>query len=181
LVGAMLPDADPIHKISIISRGRAGGYTMRLPLDENKLLTKKRFIDDIAMTFGGYAAELEIYGDVSTGPSGDLQMVTSMARDIVMKYGMSDVVGPIAIESDEKKVIYGSMQDSKNIIGNNLADKVDEEIKKICEEGLATAKRIVKEKRSLLEFIAKELIEKENIERGEFEKILILHGIEVKK
>jgi cell division protease FtsH len=98
-----------------------------------------------------------------------------------MKYGMSDVVGPMAIESDEKKVIYGSMQDSKNIIGNNLADKVDEEIKKICEEGLATAKRIVKEKRSVLEFIAKELIEKENIERDEFEKILILHGIEVKK
>ncbi len=181
LVGAVLPDADPIHKISIISRGRAGGYTMRLPLNENKLLTRKRFIDDIAMTFGGYAAEVEIYGEVSTGPSGDLQMVTSMARDMVMKYGMSEVVGPMAIESDEKKVIYGNMQDSKNIIGNNLADKVDEEIKKICEEGLATAKRIVKEKRNVLEFIVKELIEKENIEREEFEKILILHGIEVKK
>lgn len=181
LVGAVLTHSDPIHKISIISRGNAGGYTMRLPLDENKLITRKRFIDDIAMTYGGYAAELEIYGDVSTGPSGDLQQVTAIARDIVMKYGMSDIVGPMAIESDEKKVIYGNMQDSKNIIGNHLADKVDEEIKKICEEGLVTAKRIVKEKRNVLEFITKELMEKENIERDEFEKILILHGIEVKK
>lgn len=181
LVGAVLPDADPIHKISIISRGNSGGYTMRLPLNENKLLTRKRFIDDIAMTFGGYAAEVEIYGEVSTGPSSDLQQVTSMARDIVMKYGMSDVVGPMAIESDEKKVIYGNMQDSKNIVGNNLADKVDEEIKKICEEGLATAKRVVKENRNVLDYITKELMEKENIEREEFEKILILHGIEVKK
>ena len=181
LVGAVLPNADPIHKISIIARGNAGGYTMRLPLDENKLITRKRFIDDIAMTFGGYAAEMEIYGDVSTGPSGDLQMVTSLARDIVMKYGMSNIVGPIAIESDEKKVVYGSLSDSKNIIGNHLADKVDDEIKKICEEGLETAKKIVKEKRNVLEYIAKELIQKENIEREEFEKILILHGIEVKK
>lgn len=181
LVGAVLTHSDPIHKISIISRGNAGGYTMRLPLDENKLLTRQRFIDDIAMTFGGYAAEVEIYGEVSTGPSSDLQQVTSMARDMVMKYGMSEVVGPIAIESDEKKVIYGNMQDSKNIVGNNLADKVDEEIKKICEEGLATAKRVVKENRNVLDYITKELMEKENIEREEFEKILILHGIEVKK
>lgn len=181
LVASLLPNADPVHKISIISRGNAGGYTLKLPLDDKRLLTRKNFIDDIAMAYGGYAAEVEVYGDVSTGPSGDLQSITAIARDMVMKYGMNENVGPLAIESDEKKVVYGNLQDSKNIIGHNLADKVDEEIKKICEEGLATAKRIVKEKRNVLDYIAKELIEKENIEREEFEKILVLHGIEVKK
>jgi cell division protease FtsH len=181
LVASLIPNADPVHKISIISRGNGGGFTWKLPLDDKRLLTKNDFIADIAMAFGGYAAEAEVYGDVSTGPSGDLQQITSMARDMVMKYGMSSSVGPFAIESDEKKVIYGNLQDSKNIIGLQLADKVDDEIKKICEEGLETAKKIIKEKRNVLDYIAKELIEKENIEREEFEKILILHGIEVKK
>jgi len=181
LVASLLQNADPVHKISIISRGNAGGYTLKLPLDDKRLNTRKDFIDDIAMAYGGYAAEVEVYGDVSTGPSGDLQQVTSIARDMVMKYGMNENVGPIAIESDERKVVYGNLSDSKNIIGHNLADKVDEEIKKICEEGLSTAKRLVKENRNVLDYITKELIEKENIEREEFEKILVLHGIEVKK
>lgn len=181
LVASMLTDTDPVHKISIISRGNAGGYTLKLPIDDKRLLTRKNFVDDIAMAYGGYAAELEIYGDVSTGPSGDLQMVSALARDMVMKYGMSEEVGPFAIESDEKKIIYGNISDSKNIIGINLADKVDNEIKKICEEGLATAKRIVKEKREILEYITKELMEKENIEREEFEKILEKFNIAIKK
>lgn len=182
LVASMLPNADPVHKISIISRGHAGGYTLKLPLDDKKLNTKKDFIDDIAMAFGGYAAEIEVYGDLSTGPSGDLQMITSIARDMVMKYGMNELVGPIAIENDERKVIfYGNLSDSKNIIGDDLANTVDNEIKKICEEGLKTAREIVKEKRNVLDYIAKELIEKENIEREEFEKILVLHGIKIKK
>jgi cell division protease FtsH len=181
LVASLLPNADPVHKISIISRGSAGGYTLKLPLDDKKLNTRKDFIDDIAMAYGGYAAELEVYGDLSTGPSGDLQMISSLARDMVMKYGMSEEVGPFAIESDEKKIVYGNMQDSKNILGDGMADKVDAEIKKICEEGLATAKRIVKEKRNVLDYIAKELIEKENIEREDFEKILVSFNIPVKK
>ncbi|HPX52403.1 MAG TPA: ATP-dependent zinc metalloprotease FtsH [Candidatus Paceibacterota bacterium] len=181
LVASMLPNADPVHKISIISRGNAGGYTLKLPIDDKKLNTEKDFIDDIAMAFGGYAAELEVYGNLSTGPSNDLQVITSMARDMVMKYGMNKKVGPIAIENDERKVVYGNLADSKNIIGDNLANAVDDEIKKICEEGLETAKKIVKEKRGVLDCIAKELMEKENLEREEFENILILHGIAVKK
>jgi len=181
LVASMLPNADPVHKISIISRGNAGGYTLKLPIDDKKLNTEKDFIDDIAMAFGGYAAELEVYGNLSTGPSNDLQVITSMARDMVMKYGMTKKVGPVAIENDERKVVYGNFADSKNIIGDNLANAVDDEIKKICEEGLETAKKIVKEKRGVLDYIAKELMEKENLEREEFEDILILHGIAVKK
>lgn len=181
LVASVLPNTDPVHKISIISRGSAGGYTLKLPLDDKRLLTYKNFIDDIAMAYGGYAAEVEVYGDVSTGPSGDLQMISALAREMVMKYGMSEVVGPFAIESDEKKIVYGNLSDSKNIIGKDLADKVDNEIKRICEEGLATAIKIIKEKRDVLDYITKELMEKENIEREEFEKILKLFNIEVKR
>jgi len=94
---------------------------------------------------------------------------------------MSDLVGPIAIESDEKKIIYGNLQDSKNIIGIELANKVDTEIKRICEEGLNTAKKIIKEKREVLDFIVQELIKKENLEREEFEEILKKFNIEIKK
>jgi len=98
-----------------------------------------------------------------------------------MKYGMNEIVGPLAIENDERKIIYGRPEDSKNIIGAKLADIVDAEVKKICEEGLFTARKIIQEKRAVLDYITKELIEKENIEREDFEKILILHGIEVKR
>ncbi len=181
LVASLLPNADPIHKISIISRGHAGGYTLKLPSDDKKLNTKKDFIDEIAMAYGGYAAELEVYGDLSTGPSGDLQQITSIARDMVMKYGMSESVGPIAIENDQRKIVYGSFSESKNILGEDLANTVDGEIKKICEEGLETAKRLLKENRNILDYIAKELIEKENIEKEEFEKILALYNINIKK
>lgn len=181
LVASLLPNADPVHKISIISRGSVGGYTLKLPIDDKKLSTKKDFIDDIAMAYGGYAAELEVYGDLSTGPSGDLQTITSLARDMVMKYGMNEKVGPLAIENDERKVVYGNLSDSKNIIGEALANTVDEEIKKICEEGLETAKKIVKEKREVLDHIARELIDKENLEREEFEKILAIYNIQLKK
>jgi len=181
LVASVLPNADPVHKISIISRGNAGGYTLKLPFDDKKLNTRKIFLDEVAVLFGGYAAELEVYGDLSTGPSNDLQQLTALARDIVMKYGMSETVGPLAIENEERKIIYGRMEDSKNIVGAKLSDLVDQEIKKICEEGLATARKIIKERRTVLDYLAKELIEKENLEREEFEKILILHGIEVKK
>lgn len=133
------------------------------------------------MTYGGYAAELEVYGDVSTGPQGDLQTTSSMARDMVMKYGMSDAVGPLAIENENRKIIYGNLSDSRNILGIDLANKVDEEIKNICSQGLETAKKIVKENRHILDYLAKELIEKESIEKEEFEKILEKFNIKIKK
>jgi cell division protease FtsH len=98
LVGSVLPNADAVHKVSIISRGSAGGYTLSLPTDDRKLHSRKSFIDEIAMTLGGYAAEEIVYGDITTGPSGDLQQATVKARDMVVRYGMSDKVGPRALE-----------------------------------------------------------------------------------
>ena len=97
IVASVLPFADPVHKVSIIARGNAGGYTLKLPLEERRLQSKKEFIDDIAMSLGGYVAEQMIFGDITTGPSSDLQVATNLARAMVTRWGMSDVIGPIAL------------------------------------------------------------------------------------
>ena len=90
-----MPHTDPVHKISIISRGRAAGYTLKLPFEDKKMQSRKEFKDDIAMTLGGYIAEKMVFDDLTTGPSNDLQVLTSLARDMVTKYGMSEKFGPI--------------------------------------------------------------------------------------
>jgi cell division protease FtsH len=178
LVGSVLPNSDAVHKVSIISRGNAGGYTLSLPTEDRKLQSRKSFKDEIAMTFGGYAAEELIYGDVSTGPSGDLQQATLKARDMVVRYGMSDSVGPRAVEiSANRKKNYSEIS---NDTSPDLARKVDEEIEKYVREGLETARRVVREHRDVLEIITKRLIEVENIEREEFEQILRQNNIPVK-
>lgn len=178
LVGSVLPNSDPVHKVSIISRGSAGGYTLSLPTDDRKLQSRKSFKDEIAMTFGGYAAEELIYGDITTGPSGDLQQATLKARDMVVRYGMSENVGPRAVEiSPNKRKNWGEVS---NDTSPDLARKVDEEIEKYVREGLETARRVVREYKEVLEAITKRLIEVENIERDEFEGILRTYKIPVK-
>lgn len=178
LVASCLPAADPVHKISIIARGRAGGYTLKLPLDERRLMSRATFLDDIAMSLGGYVAEKEIFGDITTGPSNDLQVATAMARDMVTKYGMS-TLGPVALESDGV-ALYGRGMYGKEY-SEAFGEKIDSEVKRIMDEAWQRARTIVIEKRTLLTAIAEELIRVENIEREEFEKILIAHGIIPKK
>lgn len=180
LVASMLPHTDPVHKISIISRGNAGGYTLKLPTDERRLNNKYVFMDDIAMTFGGYAAEEEVYGVITTGPQGDLEQATSLARAMVTRYGMSEKVGPLALESETNKVLYGRGAGDREY-SDEMSSIIDGEVKRIVEEGLATAKRIVKEKRALLDTIANKLIEVESMEREEFETLLLAAGIPLKK
>ena len=107
LVSSVLPYADPVHKVSIVSRGRAGGYTIKLPLEEKRLQSKKEFLDDISMSLGGYVAEEMVFGDITTGPSNDLQMATNLARAMVTRWGMSDEIGPMALESDDGQTLFG--------------------------------------------------------------------------
>ena len=113
LVSSVLEFADPVHKISIISRGRAAGYTLNLPLEDRKLQSKKEFLDDIAMSLGGYVAERMVFGDITTGPSNDLQVSTALARDMVTKYGMSDDIGPIALEGSGGRALFGKGVEDK--------------------------------------------------------------------
>ncbi|MGD0328520.1 MAG: ATP-dependent zinc metalloprotease FtsH [Minisyncoccia bacterium] len=172
LVSSVLPNADPVHKISIISRGRAAGYTLKLPFEDKKMQSRKQFLDDIATTLGGYVAEEMLFNDVTTGPSNDLVMVTAIARDMIMHYGMSEKLGPIA---------FGDRQLGNEPYSEKVAAEIDAEVTRIVDEAKARAKQTISEHRGALDAIAKELIEKETIERADFEKILIANGITPKK
>ncbi len=179
LVSSVLEFSDPVHKVTIISRGRAGGYTLKLPLEEKRLQSKKEFLDDIAVSLGGYAAEQLIYGDITTGPSNDISVATSLARNMVMKYGMSDLMGPVAIESDAPMTGYERAVPS--VVSQEVSAKVDQEIARIMTEGLARAKEVLVKHRAALDSIAAELTKIETLERKEFEDLLILNGIKPKK
>ncbi len=180
LVASVLPYADPVHKISIISRGRAAGYTLHLPLEDRKLQSKKEFLDDIAVSLGGYVVEKMMFGDITTGPSNDLQVSTALARDMVTKYGMSDKIGAIALEGSGGRAMFG-----KGVEDNEYSEKVsgdiDSEVSLIMNNALKKAEEIVTTYRTALDAIAKRLIDIETIEREEYESIIIAHGIQPKK
>ncbi|MDO8593611.1 MAG: ATP-dependent zinc metalloprotease FtsH [bacterium] len=172
LVSSVLPNADPVHKISVISRGRAAGYTLKLPFEDRKMQSKKQFLDDIAATLGGYVAEEMLFNDVTTGPSNDLMVITAIAREMVTRYGMSDKMGPIS---------FGERELGREPYSEHVAMQIDAEVARIIDEAKARAKKVISEHRGALDAIAKELIEKETIERSEFEKILLANGITPKK
>lgn len=180
LVASLLPNADPVHKISIISRGRAAGYTLKLPLEDRKMQSRAEFLDDIAVSLGGYVAEKIIFGDVTTGPSNDLQVLTALARNMVTKWGMSEKLGTIALESEAGSVMFGA-----GVTGREYSEKmsaeVDTEVRKIINGAYKMAEEILKTHRKALDAIAERLLEEENIEREEFETLLIAHSIKPKK
>jgi cell division protease FtsH len=180
LVASVLPLADPVQKVSIISRGHAAGYTLTLPLEERKLQTKREFLDDIAKTLGGYSAEKMIFGDITTGPSNDLQVATALARNMVTRWGMSDKIGPVALEDPSGKVIYGRGIGEKEY-SEQVSALVDEEVSQIMKEGLRRANEVLETHRKALDMISEELIRAETIEHKEFEILLIANGIVPKK
>jgi len=180
IVSSVLPFADPVHKISIISRGRAAGYTLKLPLEDRKLQSKKEFLDDIAVSLGGYVTEKLIYNDVTTGPSNDLQVSTALARDMVTKYGMSDKLGAIALEGEGGKAMFGRGLEDKEY-SEKVSAVIDAEVSEIMENARKKALDIITTHRKALDAIAQRLIEVETIEREEYEKIIIAHSIIPKK
>ncbi len=180
LVASVLPYADPVHKISIISRGRAAGYTLKLPLDDKKMQSKKEFLDDIAMSLGGYVAEKTIFGDVTTGPSNDLQVLTGLARDMVTRYGMSEKLGTVALEGEGGRALFGRGVEDK-AYSEKVSGEIDAEVRKIIDDAYHKAETIIHEHRKLLDAIAKRLVDVETIEREEFESILVAHGVTPKK
>jgi len=180
IVASVLPDADPVHKISIIARGHAGGYTLKLPVEERKLQSRKEFLDDLAVSLGGYAAEEMNFGDVTTGPSHDLSVATALARDMVARYGMSDTIGPVAFEGRRGRIVLG--QDTKeNDYSEQIAAKIDGEVTAMITEALRRAKETIATHKKAFDAIVARLLDAETIEREEYEKILIAHGIPLKK
>ncbi len=180
VVASVLPYADPVHKISIISRGRVAGYVLKLPLEDRKLQSKKEFLDDIAVALGGYVVEKTIFDDLTTGPSNDLQVATALARDMVTKYGMSEKVGPLALESVGGKPLFGLGVGDKEY-SERVGAEIDAEVYKIMNDAMKRVERIIKDHRKALDTIATRLIEVETIEQKEFEEILVAHGIMPKK
>ena len=179
LVASVLPYADPVHKVSIVARGNAGGYTLKLPLEEKRLQSKKEFIDDIAMSLGGYVAEKMIFGDITTGPSSDLQMATDLAYAMVTRWGMSDVIGPVALSTGERRTQWGEPAEKE--YSETIATKVDAEVSRMINDGIKSAEKVLNENKKALVAIANKLIEVETLEREEYEKLIIAHGIIPKK
>jgi len=179
LVASVLPNADPVHKVSIIARGSAGGYTLKLPLEDRRLQSKKEFIDDIAMSLGGYVAEKMIFGDITTGPSSDLQVATNIARAMVTRWGMSDVLGPVAYEGGGGRTQFNEEVEREH--SEDISKKIDSEVSKIINNGLKTAEEVLTENKKAFAAIANKLIEVETLEQDEYEKIIVAHGIMPKK
>lgn len=174
LVASVLPNADPVHKVSIIARGSAGGYTLKLPLEDRKLQSRKEFLDDIAMSLGGYVAEKMIFGDLTTGPSSDLQGAKAMAEAMVTRWGMSDALGPVA---------YAGGREGKDNspYSEAVSTLIDSEVSKIIHKALAKAEEVLKENKKALKAIADKLIEVETLEQAEYEKVILAFGIIAKK
>ncbi|KKP88522.1 MAG: Lysyl-tRNA synthetase, partial [Candidatus Nomurabacteria bacterium GW2011_GWA2_35_80] len=145
LVASVLPYADPVHKVSIIARGNAGGYTLKLPLEERRLQSKKEFIDDIAMSLGGYVTEKMIFGDITTGPSSDLQVATNLARAMVTRWGMSDLIGPVTLGNEGGKLAWGEVREEG--YSETVSTKVDAEVSRIINDGIKSAEKVLTEHR----------------------------------
>lgn len=177
LVASVLPYADPVQKISIISRGRAAGYTLKLPDEDRKMHTRKEFLDDIAMTLGGYVTEQMIFDDLTTGPSNDLQVVANLARDMVTKYGMSSL-GPVALEGTGGRLIGGGVSEDRGY-SPQVAKAIDDEVAKIIEEGKERAREILVKYRAALDTISKKLVEMETLEREQYEVLLKAEGVPI--
>ena len=177
LMASILPYSDPVHKVSIVARGQHGGYTMKLPEEEKWLPSKKEFLDDIAVSLGGYVAEEMIFDDITTGPSSDLQTATSIARAMVTKWGMSDKLGPMVLQASSGRRAMLGVGIEEREYSEAMAAKIDDEVKRIIDGGFAKARKILKANKKVLEAIAEALIEKESLEREEYEKVLTAHGI----
>ena len=172
LVAAMLPGTDPVHKISIISRGRAGGYTMKLPIEDRHLHTRTEFLSDLSVMLAGYTAEQEVFHELTTGASNDLQKVTELARRLVTQFGMSEKLGPMTFGHQEELVFLGKeIHESRNY-SETTAFEIDKEIRQYIHDAHLVAQKVIATNRKKLDVIAKRLIEKETIERDEFAALM---------
>src|SRR5215216_187171 len=172
IVGHLLPNTDPVHKISIISRGQALGYTISLPTEDKFLTTRAELTDTMAMTLGGRAAEEIIFSEITTGASNDLEKVTETAKQMVMRYGMSERLGPRVFGHDRSQPFLGREFSSEPDYSDEVAREIDDEIRRIVEEAHQTAKDILGERREALDAISKILLERETIDSEEFEQLL---------
>jgi cell division protease FtsH len=172
LVGHFLPNTDPVHKVSIVSRGQALGYTLSLPTEDKFLTTVAELKDNLSMTLGGRAAEEVVFGDITTGAANDLEKATSIAKQMIMRYGMSEELGPRTLGHNQSMPFLGREFSQEPDYSEEVARQIDAEIRRIIEEAHERAKDVLRTRREQLDAIAKILIARETLERAEFEALL---------
>jgi cell division protease FtsH len=172
IVGHFLEHSDPVHKISIISRGQALGYTISMPQEDKFLTTRAELQDTMAMTLGGRAAEEIVFGEITTGASNDLEKVTATAKQMVMRFGMSEKLGPRVFGHDHGQPFLGREFSSEPDYSDEIAREIDDEIRRIVEAAHQVAKDMLLEHRESLTTISELLIKRETIESQEFEALL---------
>ena len=171
LISRLLPSQDPVHQISIIPRGRAGGYTMNLPSEDRSYTTRNEILDSICVLLGGRAAEKLTLEDISTGASNDIERATAAARQMVSKYGMSESLGPVCYSSEHDEVFIGRDFVQSRSISENVSAMIDSEVSKIIENQYERCLSLIKENMDKLNLIADALIEREKLSGEEFEII----------
>ena len=171
LVSTSLPGTDPVRKISIISRGMAAGYTLKMPIEDRKMRNKTEFMAELATLLGGYVTEKIVFGEVTTGASNDLKKASEISRRLVKEYGMSSL-GPISFGEKEELVFLGKELSEERNYSEKIATKIDEEVERFIREAQKLAEKTINAKRKLLEKIAQALIKDETLEREQFEKLI---------
>src|SRR3712207_6547511 len=164
IVGHVLEHSDPVHKISIISRGQALGYTISLPSEDKFLTTRAELTDTMAMTLGGRAAEEIVFGEITTGASNDLEKVTATAKQMVMRFGMSEKLGPRVFGHDHGQPFLGREFSSEPDYSDEIAREIDDEIRRIVEEAHQTARQVLEDHREDLDLTSELLLKRETIE-----------------
>ena len=173
LVGMMLKHADPVHKVTIIPRGRAGGYTLMLPKEDRNYATKSELLDKLKVAMGGRVAEEIVLQEISTGASQDIQQATRMVRGMIMQYGMSEVLGPVAYgESQNHQVFLGRDFHQERNYSEEVASEIDKEVRKYLEAAYEACRQIITENRDKLELIAQALMERETLTAKQLEELL---------
>ncbi|MFH2104736.1 MAG: ATP-dependent zinc metalloprotease FtsH [Parcubacteria group bacterium] len=172
LVSHLLPHTDPVHKISIISRGQAAGYTLKLPEKEKHFHARQEFIEDLSVLLGGYVAEKIIFGDVTTGATSDLREVTKLSRKLATEYGMSEKLGPMTFGQKDEMVFLGRDIAQQRDYSEEVAFEIDKEIRSFIDTAYKKTGQIISKNQNKLELIAKTLMDKETLEREDFEKLV---------
>jgi len=172
LVGHFLEFTDPVHKISVVSRGQALGFTISLPTEDKFLTTRQELMDTLSMTLGGRAAEEVVFGEITTGAANDLEKATATAKQMIMRYGMSEELGPRTLGHDQSMPFLGREFQQQADYSEEIARQIDEELRRIIEEAHQRARDLLVERREQLDAIATILVQRETLERSEFEALL---------
>ena len=172
IVAHFLPNTDPVHKVSIISRGRAGGYTLKLPTEDKHMHAKSEFIEELAVLVAGYITEKEIFGEVTTGATSDLRQATRLARKLITDFGMSNTLGPRTFGEKEEMIFLGREIHEQRDYSEKIAEQIDKEISVFIDQAVHQARGIVNNNKEILEKVVAALLEKETLEKEEFEKIV---------